>query len=69
MRKKHALITHSDNRRLRSLLKPKAAHSGANNGRLARLRQLRASLVLDKPEERYLLRQLNIDGCLIEWKT
>ena len=29
---------------------------------------LRASLVLDDPEERHRLRQLNIDGGLIEWK-
>lgn len=29
---------------------------------------LRASLVLENPEERHQLRQLNIDGCLIEWK-
>ena len=29
---------------------------------------LRASLVLDNPEERHQLRQLNIDGELIEWK-
>jgi hypothetical protein len=29
---------------------------------------LRASLVLEHPEERHQLRQLNIDGRLIEWK-
>ena len=29
---------------------------------------LRASLMLEDPEEREQLRQLNIDGCLIEWK-
>ena len=38
MRKKHTLITNSDNRRLRSLLK-NAAPSGTNNGPLAGLRQ------------------------------
>jgi hypothetical protein len=29
---------------------------------------LRASLLLDNPKERHQLRQLNIDGRLIEWK-
>ena len=29
---------------------------------------VRASLVLERPEERHQLRQLNIDGRLIEWK-
>jgi hypothetical protein len=30
--------------------------------------RIRASLVLENPEEQHQLRQLNIDGCLIEWK-
>lgn len=38
MRKKHTLITNSDNRRLRSLLK-KAAPSGTNDGPLAGLQE------------------------------
>jgi hypothetical protein len=55
-------------------------HAGSADGRLSatvseklraseyELDALRASLVLDNPEERHHLRQLNIDGGLIEWK-
>jgi len=55
-------------------------HAEAADGRLSaivseklraseyELDALRASLVLDNPEERHQLRQLNIGGGLIEWK-
>jgi hypothetical protein len=33
-----------------------------------RMDAIRASLLIDSPEERHQIRQLNIDGCLIEWK-
>ena len=55
-------------------------HAEAADGRLSatvseklrasgyELYALRVSLVLDNPEERHQLRQLNIDGELIEWE-
>jgi hypothetical protein len=61
---KWSLLMHSEtgDRRLSTAVSDKLRASECE------LDALRASLVLDNPEERHQLRQLNIDGHLIEWK-